>query len=227
MKDQDEFWGKWQKNQGKLRDLIKKWHCDFAPGLNPQPIPDNAIIVGPLLPLNPYGLQYGIQIKEAYYPRHQSGPGATVVGVVNEEGILVKEEFREETGKCIIKCAGGFAGNKQNVAKEIVEVFNKLPGEIKVTSDIWPNLVDFIKKLYIREYGIEIKQYPIFFGKPLGWPNIKICSIMGMVEIDLKNQGFSSGRIINFSKARDLYDKGKFGDVNTAEAVLEVIKRFK
>ncbi len=173
------------------REVIAQWYEKFAPGLDPQNIPDNAVVDGIILPLTPYGLQYRITLPDgSSFPRHQSGPGATIAVIHDvKSGVpkaIAKKEFREESGTKIAKFCGGFAGNRRNVARDMVEVYGNL--EWSVIDFVSPydrqDLYQFFVTLLAREYGSIVTTPPPFFcmvDRPVGYPNIKICSVMGYV----------------------------------------------
>ncbi len=210
-------------------ELIASWHARFAPGLVPQTIPAEAEIVGPLEPLVPYGLQYRLVMPDgSSFPRHQSGPGATVI-VTDTKRIVLKDDFRPESGTSILKGCGGFAGNNAEVAKEMVSVYNQIPrGGISAHSGTHPNLYAFIRKLLRREYEWDCgeKQVAWFVDRPIGNPNIHICSSMGYVcvtEEEFDAQKWP--RVATLREAEYLIRSNAFGDENTARIVRHLIEK--
>lgn len=173
------------------REVIAQWYEQFAPGLNSQNIPESAVVDGIILPLTPYGLQYRITLPDgSSFPRHQSGPGATIA-VIHDVGsgvpkAIAKKELREESGETCAKFCGGFAGNRRDVAVDMVKVYKNLDwsGADDVSPTGYPHLYGFFVTLMKREYGSIITSPPPLFymvDKPVGYPNIKICSVMGYV----------------------------------------------
>lgn len=173
------------------REVIAQWYEKFAPELTPQNIPDNAVVDGIILPLTPYGLQYRVTLPDgSSFPRHQSGPGATIAVIHDvKSGVpkaIAKKEFREESSETIAKFCGGFAGNRRSVATDMVKVYKNLDwsGRDNVSPTECPHLYEFFVQLLTREYRNIITSPPPLFlmvDKPVGYPNIKICSVMGYV----------------------------------------------
>lgn len=173
------------------REVIAQWYERFAPGLQPQNIPESAVVDGIIFPLTPYGLQYRILLPDgSSFPRHQSGPGATIAVIHDtasgDPKAIARMESREESGETCAKFCGGFAGHNRKVAADMVRVYNNL--DLLETDDVspteCPHLYEFFLKLLAREYGSIITSPPPLFymvDKPIGYPNIKICSVMGYV----------------------------------------------
>lgn len=173
------------------REIIAQWYEKFAPGLQPQNIPESAVVDGIIFPLTPYGLQYRITLPDgSSFPRHQSGPGATIAVIHDTaSGVpkaIAKREYREESGETCAKFCGGFAGKNRDVAMDMVRVYRELDWSESddVTPSDSPHLYNFFVRLMQREYGSIITTPPPLFlmvDKPVGYPNIKICSVMGYV----------------------------------------------
>jgi hypothetical protein len=174
-----------------IKEAIIEWYERFAPGLLPQQVPENAKVHGIALPLVPYGLQFLVTMPDgSSFPRQQSGPGATIAVIHDTaSGVpkaIAKKELREESGETCAKFCGGFAGYNRNVASDMVRVYNNLDGSVidGVLPSKYPHLYEFFLRLMAREYGsIITSPPPIFYivDKPVGYPNIKICSVMGYV----------------------------------------------
>ena len=211
------------------RALIQRWHDEFAPGLEPQPIPDGADISGPIEPLVPYGLQYRLTLPDgSSFPRHQSGPGATIA-VTDGQRIALSRDYRPETGVSILKCCGGFAGKNREVATEIVNIFNRLSRAPHMTigqHEDYLELRIFLNKLLQREYG-EFRlnnRYVSFIDKPIGNPNIRICSIMGYLLIS--QEEFTAHAwpfVVTHDEARNLCNVRAFGDENTDRLIRRLL----
>ncbi|MDP3900382.1 MAG: hypothetical protein Q8Q23_04855 [bacterium] len=210
------------------KKLINEWYSKFAPGLNPQTIPDEAVIERPFTPLVPFGIQYRIKMPDgSVFPRHQSGPGATVA-ITDGERLVVKKEFRPESNTAILKCAGGFAGTNSLVASDMVKIFDALlyKNPVIVKNNEYENLRSFLDKLCRREYqNWRLGDKDInFCVRPIGNPNVKICSILGFIIINSSelNQCIWP-KIITFKEARQLVKTFQFGDQNTDLLIRELL----
>lgn len=167
--------------------LIRKWYETYAPDLDLQQIPDGGIVRGPIEPLNPFGLQYSLELSDgSIFPRHQSGPGVSI-SITDWNHVVLKRDFRTESQTTILKAIGGFTGHNRDAAKDLVEVYNRIPSEdcVVVTQATHLALHNFLSNLVARECaGWELGDREIrFIDRPTGWPNIRICSVMGYVEI--------------------------------------------
>ena len=206
------------------KELIRLWHEQFAPGLEPQTIPDGAEIEGLIEPLNPYGLQYCLRLKNGdRYPRHQSGPGVTVA-ITDGARIALRLDRRVESNAVILKCCGGFAGRRTEVARDIVAINHRMRDEhvVCVTDGEYPDIRAFITELVGRECsGFSIADRTLeFIDRPIGNPNIRICSIMGSIRISPTE--FSEHRwplAASLDEAKSFCDEWRFGDENTYRLV--------
>lgn len=213
----------------KGRILVKQWYRSFAPGLEPQPIPENAIVEGPLEPLIPYGLQYRVKMPDgSVYPRHQSGPGATVA-VTDGQRLIANREYRQESNTYLLKCCGGFAGERVEVAAEMVHIFNVLSTETHtvVGPSNYSALRGFLDQMLKREYnGWPISDHTItFVDRPIGNPNIRICSIVGIIRVSQNeiDEWQWPHHVLGSEEARTRLENREFGDENTARLVAKIL----
>lgn len=208
------------------RQRIQEWYAEYAPGLSPQPIPEDASVIGPLANSNPYGIQYLLQMPDgSLFPRHQSGPGVTVV-VTDGERIILKKDFRPESGLVILKGSGGFAGHNKEAAHGIVQVYNALDStggaQTYPANNQCVALHNFIARLLHREYnGFDLGKRTItFVERPIGWPNIRICSIMGVIRITASELDECTWPyVVNRAQAQALCRARSFGDENADRLV--------
>lgn len=206
----------------RSRTLIRRWYEQFAPGLEIQPIPKEANIIGPFEPLIPFGLQYRVVMPDgSEFPRHQSGPGVTI-GITDGKRVVLKADFRQESGYTILKCCGGFAGAKRDVAAEIVSIYQSIfPGStVLVSKENYISLRKFVEALCRREYDkhFALKGRPLIFtDRPINYPNIRICSISGYLRI-------SESEMDILAKSQNVVDTAaasrmQFGDANAQRIV--------
>lgn len=203
-------------------EKILSWYEQFAPGLEPLPIPENASIEGPVEPLIPYGLQYRVKIGDAVYPRHQAGPGVTVI-VTDTKRVALVSQFREETEREMLKACGGFAAYRIDVARALITVFNAFDtvSQVRVTKDTHPIVYAFIQELLMRDYEWEMEGHDcVIVDRVTGHPNISICSIIAVVT--LSEEEFNEATLPVVMDVDDALSFPSIGVLNTREAVKHI-----
>lgn len=169
------------------RALISRWYEQFAPGLAPPPIPDEAVIEGVHEPFTPHGVQYCVRMPNGErYPFHQSGPSA-VLAITDGVAVALREDLREESGKTNYRCCEGYAGTHTEVAKEIVSVFNQLKtlSWVSIHEGEYQSLRPYLAAMLAESYpGFALNGHTItFLDRPIGNPNIHFCSILGRIKL--------------------------------------------
>jgi hypothetical protein len=208
-----------QDSSLRARELISSWYGMYAPGLPMQHIPDTAKVILSDEKLIPFGLSYRLEMPDGCtYPRYQSGPGVTVA-VTDGAGVAFVREFRPETDRKILKCVGGFAGNNLEAAKDIVSIYNRIkPGEVIAARETHPSLMLHLDQIFRREFpGFTLNGRSVHFvDKPVGFSNIRICSVMGYLRIQPEEfkavqGGQSEGKV----EIAQLLQANGFDDANT------------